>query len=143
MVTNLVLFLGLQYQYAPSCPTNYIPRVEIIKKISSAILNSNTTPNIGTTVTIRGIGGIGKSTLAKALCHDPLIEEHFTDGFLWISFTPPLSSPVTVLTEVYQKLTNKSTTRNASVLKNQIKSLISGHSCRLLVILDDVWEAML
>ena len=133
---------GLLYQSPPSCPTNYIPRVEILQNISSAVLNSDITPTIGTTVTIRGIGGIGKSSIAKALCHEPLITEHFTDGFLWISLTPPLPSLTTMLNEVYQRLTDKSAPgpMNISILKNKLKSLVSVHSCKLLVILDDVWD---
>ena len=111
-----------------------------MKEISSAVLNSDTTPTIGTTVTIRGIGGIGKSTIAKALCHDPIIKEHFTDGFLWISLTPPLPNPTTMLSEIYQRLTGKSTTVNFYALKNEIKLLVSYHAHKLLVILDDVWE---
>ena len=137
-----ILCIGIQYQPPPSCPTNHIPRVEILRKISSAILNSDITPTIGTTVTIRGIGGIGKSTIAKALCHDPLIKEHFTDGFLWISLTPPLSSHVNILTEVYYRLTDKLfELNNAAILKSKIKSFVSTHPCKLLVILDDVWDA--
>ena len=129
---------GLLYQ--SPCPTNYIPRVEILQNISSAVLNSEITP-IGTTVTIRGIGGIGKSSIAKALCHEPLIIEHFTDGFLWISLTPPLPSLTTMLNEIYQRLTDKSAPMNTSILKNKLKSLVSVRSCKLLVILDDVWDA--
>ena len=115
--------------------------MELIKKISLAILNSDITPTIGTTVTIRGIGGIGKSTTAKALCHHPLIKEHFVNGFLWISLTPPRPSLVTILSEIYQRLTDKLATPNASVLISKLKSLVSNPLCKLLVILDDVWEA--
>ena len=103
--------------------------MELLKKISSAVLNSDITPTIaiGTTVTIRGIGGIGKSTIAKALCHDPLIKEHFINGFLWISLTPPLPNPMTnyKLSEIYQRLTDKCATPNASLLINKIKPLVS------------------
>ena len=116
--------------------------MELLKDISSAVLNSDITPTIGTTVTIRGIGGIGKSTIAKALCHDPLIKKHFVNGFLWISLTPPLPSLVTMLSEIYQRLTDKSAAPNASLLINKIKSLLSNPLfTKLLVILDDVWEA--
>ena len=131
----------LQYQPPPTCPANHVPRVELLKEISSAILNSDITPTIGTTVTIRGIGGIGKSTIAKALCHDPLIKEHFINGFLWISLTPPLPNPMTMLSEIYQRLTDKSAKMNASILITKIKSLVSSPLCKLLVILDDVSEA--
>ena len=138
---SYIHYIGIQYQPPPSCPTNHVPRVKILRKISSAILNSDITPTIGTTVTIRGIGGIGKSTIAKALCHDPLIKEHFTDGFLWILLTPPLSSHINILNEVYQRLTNKlAKQNNVTNLKNRIKSLVSTHPCKLLVILDDVWD---
>ena len=131
----------LQYQPPPTCPANHVPRVELVKEISSAILNSEITPTIGTTVTIRGIGGIGKSTIAKALCHDPLIKEHFINGFLWISLTPPLPNPMTMLSEIYQRLTDKLTTSNVSVMITKLKSLVSNPLCKLLVILDDVSEA--
>ena len=131
----------LQYQPPSTCPAYHVPRVELLKEISSAILNSDVTPTIGTTVTIRGIGGIGKSTIEKALCHHPLIKEHFVNGFLWISLTPPLPNPMTMLSEIYQRLTGKCATVNVSVLESEIKLLICNPSCKLLVILDDVWEA--
>ena len=133
----LNIIVELQYQPPPTCPANHILRVQLMKEISSAVLNSDITPTIGNTVTIRGIGGIGKSTIAKALCHDPLIKEHFVNGFLWISLTPPLPSPVTMLSEIYQRLTDRSATPTVSILISKIKSIISN---QLLVILDDVWE---
>ena len=114
--------------------------MKLLKEISSAILNNDVTPTIGTTVTIRGIGGIGKSSIVKALCHDSLIKEHFVNGFLWISLTPPLPSLVTILSEIYQRLTDKSAIPNASVLISKLKSLFLNPACKLLVILDDVWE---
>ena len=129
------------HQFPPSCPANYIPRVKILQEIISAVINSDITPTIGTTVTIRGIGGIGKSTIAKALCHDPLMQKHFKDGFLWISLTPPLPSLTAMLSEIYQRLSDEPAPMNVSILENKIKSLVSSHSCKLLVILDDVWDA--
>ena len=115
--------------------------MELLREISSAVLNSDITPTLGTTVTIRGIGGIGKSTIAKALCHDPLIKEYFVNGFLWISLTPPLPNPMTMLSEIHQRLTGKSATTKISTLQSEIRLLICNPSCKLLVILDDVWEA--
>jgi len=32
-----------------------------------------------------GAGGYGKTTLAKALCHDEAIQEAFDDGILWVT----------------------------------------------------------
>ena len=92
------------------------------------------------TVTIRGIGGIGKSTIAKALCHETSIQEYFTDGFLWISLTPP-HNVTDELHVIYNKLTNQPIEGSLSFVKSKIQSHLMSCSYKLLVILDDVWEA--
>ena len=93
---------------------------------------------IGTTVTIRGIGGIGKSTLAKALCYHSPVKKYFTHGFLWISLTPPRLSPEAILRDMYNKLTNDSVTCSYPLLKDRIILFFSNFPCKLLVIFDDV-----
>jgi len=135
--------VGLKFQSPPPCPANYIPRSEIINEITKVLLRSHdsSTINIETTVTIRGIGGIGKSTIAKALCYHPLIKMYFTNGFLWISLSPPRPSPEAILREIYGELTDKSTTCSFSLLKNRIRSVVSSDSCKLLIILDDAIDA--
>ena len=119
-------------------PGSYVTRTKLLNEIITAILTGDTTPTIGTTVTIRGIGGTGKSTLAKAVCHDPMIKKHFPDGFLWISLTPPVSSPASMLKKLYATLTNEQIDGDVSFMLNKLKSLLAPH--KHLVILDDVWE---
>ena len=118
----IVPIIGLKPQPPPPYPANYIPRLEIINEISTAIVEDNSdessTISIGTTVTIRGIGGIGKSTLAKALCYHPLVKKYFTHGFLWITLTPPCLSPEMILRDMYNKLTNNSIMCSFSLLKD-------------------------
>ena len=96
---------------------------------------------IGTTVTIRGIGGIGKSTLAKALCYHPSVKKYFTHGFLWISLTPPCLSPEAILRDIYNRLTNDSVTCSYPLLKGRIRLFFSNFPCKLLVIYDDVVDS--
>ena len=55
--------------------------------------------------------------------------------------TPPLPNSMIMLSEIYQRLTDKPATSNVSIINGKIKSLVSGPSCKLLVILDDVWKA--
>ena len=99
--------------------------MEIINEISKVIVDDSSdddpTVCIGTTVTIRGIGGIGKSTLAKALCYHPPVKKYFTHGFLWISLTPPCLSPEAILRDVYNRLTNDSVTCSYPLLKDKIR----------------------
>ena len=136
---------GIKYQPPPPCPANYIPRLEIINEISKVIVDDSSdddpTVCIGTTVTIRGIGGIGKSTLAKALCYHPPVKKYFTHGFLWISLTPPCLSPEAILRDVYNRLTNDSVTCSYPLLKDRIRLFFSNFPCKLLVIFDDVVDA--
>ena len=119
--------------------------MDIINEISKVIVNDNSDENsiicIGITVTIRGIGGIGKSTLAKALCYHPLIKSYFTHGFLWISLTPPCLSPEVILRDIYNRLTGDSIMCNISLLKDKIRLFFSNFPCKLLIILDDVTDA--
>ena len=127
-------------QPPPTLPANYASRPQLLKEISTAILKINITLTSEVTVTIRGIGGIGKSTIAKALCHETSIQEYFTDGFLWISLTPP-HNVTDELQVIYNKLTNQPIEGSHSFVKSKIQSHLISCSYKLLIILDDVWEA--
>ena len=127
-------------QPPPTLPANYASRPQLLKEISSAILKTSITLTSEVTVTIRGIGGIGKSTIAKALCHEASIQEYFTDGFLWISLTPP-HNVTDELQVIYNKLTNQPIEGSHSFVKSKIQSHLISCSYKLLIILDDVWEA--
>ena len=127
---------------APLLPANYTARTKLLQDISIAVVTTTITPTKQVTVAIRGIGGIGKSTLAKAVCHEKLIQDHFPDGFIWISLTPSHhNDPTDELRHIYNKLTNKAVTGNMLYMKDLIESLLTKHSYRLLIILDDVWNA--
>jgi hypothetical protein len=39
---------------------------------------------VAITAALRGAGGYGKTMLAKALAHDPDIQEAYFDGILWV-----------------------------------------------------------
>ena len=50
---------------------------------------------VAITAALRGAGGYGKTTLAKALAHDPDIEDAYFDGILWVraAKSPTICSP--------------------------------------------------
>jgi hypothetical protein len=33
---------------------------------------------------LHGMGGIGKTVLAQALCHDEVVQQAFPDGIIWV-----------------------------------------------------------
>ena len=124
---------------SPTLPAKFTARPKLLKKITTAILETNITLTSEVTVTIRGVGGVGKSTLAKAVCHEQSVEKYFTDGFIWISLTPP-HSVTDELSKIYNKLTNQQIEGALSFVKDKIQLYMMSNSSKFLVILDDVWE---
>src|SRR5687767_8603155 len=68
---------------APALPLNYITRSVELDILRNAILNGTDQRDIVLTA-LEGMGGIGKSVLAAALCHDKTIQAAFSDGVHWI-----------------------------------------------------------
>ena len=132
--------IGLQYQCPLPLPDNYIQRDQLLEAIVNKLTEDDSIPTVGTTVTINGVGGIGKSILAKALCHDLRLTNYFLDGFLWIRLGSTPLSPAIKLGQLYHLLTNKTDVGNQSFFTDKLQGLVSNHLHKLLVIIDDVWE---
>lgn len=129
------------YRHIPLA-ANYIPRPELLAAIRATLLT--TTTNVALTSTVRqadalfGMGGIGKSVIARALCDDETIQTAFPHGILWATLgqTPDLlarlrdwiytlggSVPPTALTP--------------DALTNILDQTLQDRRC--LLIIDDVW----
>jgi hypothetical protein len=65
-------------------PHDYVPRRREIDALRARLLDARQEP-VAITAALRGAGGYGKTTLARALCHDDAIEEAFHDGVLWVT----------------------------------------------------------
>ena len=131
---------GLHYQSALPLPDNYIQRDQLLETGVDKLTDNSNTPSVGTVLNICGVGGMGKSTLAKALCHDVRLKMFFLDGFLWIRLGPLPVSPAVKLGQLYHLLTNKTEVGNQSFFVSKLQHLITNHLHKLLVIIDDVWE---
>ena len=136
----------------PTLPTHYIERPKLLKEITEKVLSTDINNTIHITVVITGMAGFGKSTLAKALCHQQLIRKHFRNGFLVVELRPKPRNKCLMLCEIYHMLTgNRWTNPTASVqgsinedemivcLSKELNRLCKGNP-HLLVIIDDVWE---
>ncbi|XP_078158829.1 putative disease resistance protein RGA3 [Carex rostrata] len=97
----------------------------------------STERDVYSVVTIVGMGGIGKTTLAQLAYNDQRIRQRF-DKFGWICVSEDFN--VERLTkEFMESITKKGCDlTNLSVLQEKIREEISGK--RVLLVLDDVWN---
>jgi len=88
---------------------------------------------------VTGAGGFGKTSLVISLCHHPVIEDYFTDGFMFITLGPHEEvNPTMKLKALYRWLTDEQC--DISIVEQQIKELTYLYYRNLLVIIDDVWH---
>jgi hypothetical protein len=62
-----------------------VGRPKEYNELVTCLLDCEREDTIAITAALRGAGGYGKTTLAKALCHDERILEAFCDGILWVT----------------------------------------------------------
>ena len=122
-------------QYPPS----YVVRRELLTELK-AILLETSTASVAFVSALHGMGGIGKSVVARALCDEAEIQSAFEDGILWTELgqTPDL---VARLREWVERLGGVVTETAATVdtLKDHLARLLQNRSC--LLIIDDVWDS--
>ena len=133
--------IGLKYQQAPPLPTNYVSRQALLNEIATKLCQAPIDPNTyGTTLTITGAGGFGKTTVVTALCHQSVLKQYFTDGFLFVELGPQATDPSIKLSQLYHLLTDQYLKQSdINYAEQEIKLLTSAYCRNLLIVIDDVW----
>ncbi|XP_078159126.1 putative disease resistance protein RGA4 isoform X2 [Carex rostrata] len=88
-------------------------------------------------VTIVGMGGIGKTTVAQLACNDQRIQQRF-DKFGWICVSEDFNVERLTKESFESIIGNKCDLTNLSYMQAKIQREISGK--RVLLVLDDVWN---
>ena len=111
-------------------------------EIATKLLQATNDPNkYGTTLTITGAGGFGKTSTAISLCYHRIIKEQFTDGFVFIELGPQATDPSIKLSQLYHLLTGEYLKQcDINHAEQEINQLTSHYYRNLLVIIDDVWH---
>ncbi len=123
---------------APRPPADFIPRPEQFEALRSLLVTEADGQRVSITAALKGAGGYGKTTLAKALCHDDAVQQRFHHGILWVTLgeTPDLIKQILDLIEVltgarpgYQDL---------GAASARLAELLANHA--YLLVIDDVWK---
>ncbi|XP_049386264.1 putative disease resistance RPP13-like protein 1 [Solanum stenotomum] len=91
-----------------------------------------------TVVPIVGMGGVGKTTLAKAVYNDEKVKYHF-DLKAWICVSEPYDA-VRITKELLQEISSFDCLINNTLNQLQIKLKESLKGKKFLIVLDDVWN---
>jgi WD40 repeat protein len=84
-----------------------------------------------------GQGGVGKSVLAAALCHDPEVRSWFPDGIYWVS-VGERADLVSVQRELARRLDIDLESTNPYDALEELREGLREH--RALIVVDDVWS---
>ena len=138
----IIIYIGYKYQRPPPLPSNHVNRQMLLDEISTKLLQATNDPNkYGTTLTITGAGGFGKTTTAISLCYHRIVKEQFTDGFVFIELGPQATDPSIKLSQLYHLLTGEYLKQcDINHAEQEINQLTSHYYRNLLVIIDDVWH---
>jgi hypothetical protein len=128
----------------PDLPPHLIRRHDRLAEIKSALRADFLRP-VGITAQalrpgLAGMGGIGKSVLAKTIAHDGEIRRMFPDGIVWVTVGQNADDRIlhTLQQSVMRGFKQPDDFGDVYVGKSRLKQLLQDK--RVLVILDDVWK---
>ncbi|HEY6411969.1 MAG TPA: NB-ARC domain-containing protein, partial [Ktedonobacteraceae bacterium] len=122
-------------------PADYVARPQEFGALINRLLDQQREEPIAITAALRGAGGYGKTTMAKALCHDERIQQAFDDGILWVTLGENPGNLVGKVEDLIYMLNQErpgfmgidaATARFAELLADR----------DILLVVDDVWDAM-
>jgi len=124
---------------AEDLPEDFVQRSYEFNKLVSCLLDCECEDAIAITAALRGAGGYGKTTLAKALCHDERILEAFYDGILWVTLGEnpgDLTGRVEDLIEILSG--ERSGFARLDAATSRLAELLADR--HILIVIDDVWN---
>lgn len=123
---------------APDLPECFVERPAVFHEVLSRLLDKDRVNPVAITTALQGAGGLGKTTLASALCHHEDVVTAFDDGILWVTLGEK-PNVVGALTKLYAALTGERPgfvdIDDASL---NLSEKLENKAC--LIVIDDVWD---
>ncbi|XP_030963697.1 putative disease resistance protein RGA4 [Quercus lobata] len=104
-------------------------------KIINLLLDSNTVENVSI-IPIVGIGGLGKTTLAKLIYNDEIVKNNFKLK-LWICISDNFDIKH-IVKQILESLGNGRNEESLDILQNHLREKLNGK--KYFLVLDDLWN---
>jgi len=133
-------FRATNYETVPPLPINFVERPDELAALRNALITDDGGRHIALTA-LHGMGGIGKTVLAQALCHDEVVQQAFPDGVIWITVGKESAfDAITRMREVGKALGDDLTRYDNELgAKNQYRTTVRKKAA--LIVVDDVWKS--
>jgi len=123
---------------APEPPDDFVRRPAEFQALKAKLLDPKGDA-VAISAALKGAGGYGKTTLAKALAHDPYIQDAYFDGVLWVELGEKPGNLLGKIADLIETLTGvrpgfQTVDAAAAALGGALGDL------RILMIVDDAWR---
>jgi WD40 repeat protein/serine/threonine protein kinase len=124
------------YATIKALPLNYVSRPDLLEPLRALILGA---PISVAVTALDGMGGIGKTELARALCHDPQVRATFPDGITWVDVGKESGASIHErMAYIADSLNEDSSGYNNINCEAHYRTLLNRK--KVLIVLDDVWS---
>jgi WD40 repeat protein len=123
---------------APEPPPDLVARPKEFNKLKKDLLDAKGDA-VAISAALKGAGGYGKTTLAKALAHDPDIQDAYFDGVLWVELGESPGNLLSILSDLVEILTgDRPGVETIHAAAAKLGEALGDR--RSLLIIDDVWR---
>ena len=120
-------------------PEDFVPRPEEFERLLAMLLDTEQQEPLAITAALRGAGGYGKTTLAKALCHDLRVQEAYGDGVIWVTLGEKPENITGKVRDCIQALSGERPDfADVHDAASRLAELLDGRE--VLLVIDDVWR---
>src|SRR5205085_7515260 len=122
-------------------PADYVARPREFEALIEKLLDQRREEPVAITAALRGAGGYGKTTMARALCHDERVQQAFDDGILWVTLGENPGNLVGKVEDlIYMLNQERPGFTGIDTAGARLAELLADRDILLMV--DDVWDSM-